>query len=140
MITELANEQFGERGRRYDYPKKHFAFGRLGVRSEESIIRAGKPTGQTYMQDLTWWYHVALTIKIKVNDESKIYILDPSVSRAPLEKEAWYDKISWPWGDEAITGYITCDSDTYTPSDDCFSPAQKSNSFVNKELEYFLKL
>ena len=92
------------------------------------------------MQDLTWWYHVALTIKIKVNDESKIYILDPSVSSTPLEKEAWYDKISRRNRVISIKGYITCNSHTYVPEDDCFSPTQKSDSYVNNQLELLLNL
>ena len=70
-----------------------------------------------------WSYHVAPIVKL---NDHKLYVLDPALSPHPIEKEMWHQLCTngrYP-GDlqSRLTGYVTCEHDTYAPHQDCFNP------------------
>ena len=95
--------------KKFDPPKKHFIFGDLHYETKNAIN--GK--------DVSWGFHVAPALKISGKNE--LYILDPSIRPIPLTKSEYHEKFRG-----AITGYVTCDSDTYNHQDDCFNPTRAS--------------
>ena len=101
------NEEFP--AKKFDPPKKHFIFGKLHYETKNA--RNGK--------DVSWDFHVAPALKI--SEKNELYILDPSISPIPLTKSEYHEKIRG-----VITGYVTCDSDTYDQLDDCFNPTRAS--------------
>ena len=124
MITQEAKLLF--KRRHFDYPKKHFVFGDLRVISNSRTFR--------------WDYHVALIIKVN-NIE---YILDPAVSRTPIERWDWYKIISQDI--LHITGFVTCNVNTFFPGDQCLYPwndyikSQEYKEKANEYLDMFLEL
>ena len=101
------NEEFP--AKKFDPPKKHFIFGELHYETKNA--RNGK--------DVSWDFHVAPALKI--SEKNELYILDPSISPIPLTKSEYHKKFRG-----TITGYVTCDSDTYDQLDDCFNPTSAS--------------
>ena len=65
-------------------------------------------------------YHVAPALKI--SEKAALYILDPSISSIPLTKSEYHEIFRG-----MITGYVTCESDTYDHQDDCFNPEKASD-------------
>ena len=83
---------------------------------------------------VAWSYHVAPIVRL--NDD-KLYVLDPSLSADAVTKEEWYALMS---GHEQanISGFVTCDTKTYVPSDSCFSPAKEAEEETNCAIQGFL--
>ena len=112
----------------FAFPKKAFAFGDLLFKTDNADIdhpryNAGEPG---YVR---WNFHVAIIVRVKLSDSNKLYILDPSLSRVPLTKEQWYSTLEGsPWQSVglrlrgSVTGYITCETNTYENDDDCLNP------------------
>jgi hypothetical protein len=89
----------------YATPKKMFAFGNLHAKSTNS------PSG-----DVSWWYHVAVTYRVK----NVVYILDPALMPArPMTLQEWNDAIG---GARANVKYSICEAGTFDPDSDCERP------------------
>ena len=106
---------------KWDEPHKHFVFGDLTVNITENY-------------KVQWWYHTALIIRLR---DEKLYILDPALSANPIEKDSWY-KLMTAYPISTITGYVTCESLTYTPFDDCFNPDRIDGNILERDIETYL--
>ena len=115
-IVELLKKMFPEKT--FDPPRKHFVFGTLWVRSNNTL------TGT-----LSWKYHVAPIVRLY---NKKLYILDPALSADAIEKEKWYGLMEAA-PEANITGYVTCASASYWPFDYCLP--DPATHFDQNELE-----
>ena len=84
---------------------------------------------------VSWIYHVAPIIRL---GDGKLYILDPSLSADPIPKEVWYEKMT-AYPGARITGYVTCDANTYHPGRRCFNPNRVNDETLQMELQEFLE-
>ncbi len=90
--------------------QKIFVFGNLQVDTEFHASRR-----------VAWWYHVAPILRIG----EEVFVFDPSVeARAPLEVEAWLEKISQ---DKDLLEVTICPGLAVTPFGDCFSQIDTSD-------------
>ena len=107
-------------------PKKHFVFGDLRANSTSADPRMN---GFVF-----WWFHVAPIVRL---NDGKLYVLDPILDANPVEKKEWYSLMTQT--DEAnISGFVTCDSNTYHYYDSCFNPSKNSDQDTQCELQGFL--
>ena len=82
------------------------------MRYETKNVEKGK-------DHVNWKYHVAPAVKISGKEE--LYILDLSISAYPMRKSKYHAIFK-----KKLTGYVTCDSETYDAEDDCFAPTRAS--------------
>ena len=85
--------------------------------------------GSTFVK---WGFHVVPILKLSGNENS--YLLDPSISSNPLTKSEYHHIFG-----NMISGYVTCESNTYNIEDDCFNPAKVDKVF-DKDDERLLDL
>ena len=104
--------------------KKHFAFGDLRATSP-SI-----PGGIVY-----WNFHVAPMVRL---NDNRLYILDPALCANPIEKEEWY-KLMMLTHEASITGFVTCEPNTYDEESSCFNPLKQTDESVHCEIQEYLK-
>ena len=81
---------------------------------------------------VTWGYHVVPILKLLGNEN--LYILDPSIRPNPLTKSEYHNIFGG-----RISGYVTCDSNTYNIGDDCLAPGEV-NEIEMKDDERLLDL
>ena len=110
----------------FEPPKKHFAFGELRAKS---INTAPEDNGL-----VQWDWHVAPIIRL---NDGNLYVLDPALGANALTKEEWYDKMTQT--DNAyISGFVTCNANTYNLHNSCFDPVKNAEEETNCENESFL--
>ena len=105
--------------------KTHWAFGDLHANSTSHLGGDIVP----------WNWHVALLIRL---NDGKLYILDPALSADPILKEVWY-KLMQRTPTSTITGFVTCDSFTYQPSNSCSNPEKRPIDGLKCDAQIFLK-
>ena len=102
-------------------PYKHYMFG-IFIRD----VKKGTPG-----EFLRWDMHVAPIIRL---EDSELYILDPLLSEGPMKKGEVHaelgntaNKKEHPTDGRVIaselTGYVTCEPETYDILHDCFEPS-----------------
>ena len=111
--------------KRFAAPKKHFAFGNLRAKS------SSKPGGI-----VRWIWHVAPMVRL---NNGKLYIMDPALNGDAVEKDVWY-KLMLSEPDANITGFVTCDSETYKEFSSCFNAKKEDPALVQCEIEGYLDL
>lgn len=85
-------------------PAKLFVYGDLAVQSPNSADG----------DDVTWWYHVVVSFRVK----NQIYAFDPAIDpHKPLTIQQWSARMNRN-GKTALK-YTVCPSSTYTPYDEC---------------------
>ena len=139
LITKVANEQFP--GKDLKLPKSHWVFGHLVLRMKLYDTLDPGPF------ERTWGYHVAPIIKIEKED----YILDPGVSGSPMKRADWYHLLSKHTSQYSstkevgkITGYVTCETNTYAVGHDCMKPPfnphtkPKDKEYLDSKLDLYL--
>ena len=104
-LIEYLTEKYPEKN--FDLPKKHFIFGHLFFETENA--RNGR--------DVEWQFHVAPAVKIR--SLKPLLILDPSISPIPLTKAKFHQMFR---DTGRLTGYVTCEANTYGMGDSCFRP------------------
>ena len=67
----------------------------------------------------------------------KLYVLDPALNADAIEKEEWYSLMTVT-KEANISGFVTCDTDTYHYYDSCFNPSKNSDEEIQCELQGFL--
>ena len=77
-------------------------------------------------QDVEWHNHVALALKISGSDD--LLILDPGVSPRPITK-AEYHQMFRNVRNGVLTGFVTCDANTFNVIDGCFDPTEMDEDF-----------
>ena len=88
--------------------------------------------------DVVWENHVVPALRISENSlSSELYLLDPSISEIPLTKSAYHENFSKNLT-HRITGYVTCESDTYHVNYDCFNPEKVSDDDFTTFQDYYL--
>ena len=92
----------------FNDPYKHFMFG--------SLVSHVKEMGKK-IREVNWDNHIAPIVKLKDN---ALYILDPLVSNRPMKRDEYHSALESTGS--KITGYVTCQPDTYGHEDDCFNP------------------
>ena len=122
MRAQLYMERITSHLKFAQMPHKHFVFGNLRVDS-------GGGNGIA-----SWRYHVAPIIRLR---DGKLYVLDPALSANPIEKESWYKMMTELPG-STITGYVTCKSHTYYPSNICLSPKRVNGEILNGDTQGYL--
>ena len=80
-----------------------------------------------------WGFHVVPILKISGNENS--YLLDPSISSNPLTKSEYHNMFG-----NMISGYVTCESNTYNKGDDCFAPDEVEKTMVKYDEQRLLDL
>ena len=73
------------------------------------------------VKQITWGQHVAPIVKLKDNE---LYILDPLISNTPMKLDDYH--LALESTGSKISGYVTCQPDTYVQFDDCFNPDKES--------------
>ena len=124
LIQQYLRQEYPEE--RFEPPKKHFVFGDLRANSNSTDPRMN---GIVY-----WWFHVALIIRL---DDGKLYVLDPALNADAVEKEKWYSLMTVTT-EANISGFVTCNTDTYHYFDSCFNPSKNSDEETQCELQGFL--
>ena len=124
LMLQYLHQEYPEK--RFEPPKKHFVFGDLRARSNSTDPRMN---GIVY-----WWFHVALIVRL---DDGKLYVLDPALNADAVEKEKWYSLMTVT-KEASISGFVTCDTDTYHYFDSCFNPSKNSDEETQCELQGFL--
>ena len=109
-IVELIHRQ--NNNANFNDPYKHFIFGNL----VHNVKEMGKKVKQ-----ITWAQHVVPIVKL---NDNQLYILDPLISNTPMKRDDYHLALK-STGSE-ITGYVTCQPDTYDQFDDCFNPEKES--------------
>ena len=110
----------------FEPPKKHFAFGELRTKSINTAIEQNGL--------VSWGYHVAPMIKL---NDGNLYVLDPALDANALAKEEWYAKMTQT-DDAYISGFVTCNANTYGLFSSCFDPVKKSEEEVKCQNEGYL--
>ena len=113
-------------------PKKHFAFGKLIAKNNNTIDNGCSTMGGA----VVWSYHVAPIVRL---NDGKLYILDPALSGDAIEKEKWYGLMSEN-PESKITGYVTCEHGTYFQHSLCFEPASVSLEYLEGQIQGFLTM
>ena len=81
-----------------------------------------------------WWFHVAPIVRL---DDGKLYVLDPTLGADAVEKEEWYALMTRT-KEANISGFVTCDTNTYHYYDECFDPSKNNDENTQCELQGFL--
>jgi len=121
LIVDFMTAKFP--GKKFATPKKHFAFGDLAAKS--SSIRGGI---------VRWGWHVAPLIRL---NDGKLYVMDPALNGDAVHKEGWY-KLMMSEPDAKITGFVTCDTETYKTENSCFNAKQVDPQSLGCEIQGFL--
>jgi len=109
---------------KFDIPKMHFVFGDYLKAKSDSTVNG-------YVE---WVWHVAPIVRLR---DGKLYVLDPSLSANPIEKESWHELMTEYPG--KVTGYVTCESNTYLAWDECFNPAQIDRDLLESDVQGYLR-
>jgi hypothetical protein len=68
-------------------------------RESNAIFAFAKPGTALQVGDIRWGYHVAPMLFVGTSyDDAKWMVLDPSISRVPLDSAAWVAKMGFPAG------------------------------------------
>ena len=107
-------------------PFKHFMYGSFfHLLEEENKVR-----------EVQWKFHVAPIVKLRDNE---LYVLDPLMYPEPVKKDEYHSKLIGTKGD--MSGYVTCQPDTYDNAADCFNPDRaRSLQSLDMDAKMFLDM
>ena len=65
---------------------------------------------------------------IKFSRCNDLFILDPSIRQTPMTKSEYHNIFG-----EQISGYVTCESNSYSITDDCKNPVKVTENNMKEE-------
>ena len=126
MILKFLNEEYPDHS--FEAPKKHFAFGDLSTKS----INA-PPLADGWVD---WRFHVAPIVRL---NDGNLYVLDPALGGNAIPKEEWYALMTQK-PSNFISGFVTCDTNTYREFNSCFKPKKNTDEATKCENEEYMYL
>jgi len=126
LILKFLNEEYPNHS--FEAPKKHFAFGDLWTKS----INA-----PPLMDEWVFWgWHVAPIVRL---NDGNLYVLDPALRGNAIPKEEWYALMTQK-PSSFVSGFVTCDADTYREFNSCFKPKKNTDEDTKCENENYMYL
>ena len=126
MILKFLNEKYPNHS--FEAPKKHFAFGDLWTKSINTA---------PYLDGwVDWGWHVAPIVRL---NDGNLYVFDPALGGNAIPKQEWYALMTQK-ASSHISGFVTCDANTYRLESSCFHPTRRTDEETKCENEMYLNL
>ena len=72
-------------------------------------------------------------------DDAQLYILDPVMSNRPMKKNEYHSELKGTANSD-LTGFVTCEPETYDNRHDCFDPKNNPSTDIEGETRTLLTL